>query len=306
MGKIKIGGSAVPKQTQKQVKVEQEKIKKQDKNQVISKEVTLTQDEQLRLKRHKAMCSANRKLIKKQKEAFRYDRVVYRLKSRLPTNASRIYYPFRKKDIDKLRGKNPKKSTARHSSKRKKNLVIALLLLIAIVGVVGVGTYFIYQSLTSHEANRVVTGEVIFVNSESISVPVENARLNTDIEKPVIIKNKTNTALYVRFKVEITDAEGNPAEGDLLQLDIRYTYDVSKWYLDTSENYLYYKGYVLRDQVIQPITHFQVYTNNANENYWAGKTIGIKFTAEVEQTRDKGEDKPPHWSKGWHNIINRH
>ena len=317
LGKIKLGGKAVAKNTQKQVnadknvKQENKLTKEVKQNTNLTKEVKvdngLTQEEQIILKQHKAMSAANRKLIKKQKQAFRYKKIVYRLKSRLPSNASRIYYPFRKKEIDKLLGKRPKqKSTARHTSKRRKNMAIALLLLLLIVSVVGVGTYFIYQSLTSHHSNRVPSGEVIFVNSDSMTVPIENARLNKDIEKPVIIKNKTTTAVYVRFKVEITDEDGEPATGDLEQLDIRYTYDMNKWYLDSAENYLYYKGWVLRDAELQPITHFQIYSANANENYWVGRTIGIKFTVEVEQTRDSGEDRPPHWSKGWHNVMNRH
>ena len=296
--KIRVGGKAVAKNTQKQIKVEQNTQPQQ---------VGLTAEEQIKLDKHYALRAANYKLIKRAKKPFRYERIVYRLKSRLPINATRILYPYKKKELEDLKSRAPKKrARAKRASNRKKNMIIALLLLIFIVGAVGVGTYFIYQSITNKETNRVITGEVVFVNSTEISIPVENARLNKDIEKPVIIKNETNAAMYVRFKIEITDEEGNPAEGDLEQLDIRYTYDMGKWYLDSSQNYLYYKGMVLRGQQIQPITHFQIYSVNANENYWAGRTIGIKFTAEVEQTRESGEDRPPHWSKGWHNIMERH
>lgn len=288
----------------KQVKVKEQKnqVKAED----IKQQINLTPEEQVVLNKHIAKIIAIRKLIKKQKKAFRYERIVFRLKARLPINASRTYYPFRKKDVDELRVKVPKKAVkSRRSARRSKNMAIALLLLLLIVGALGFGSYYIYKMITDTETNRVVTGEVVFVNESSINVPVENARLNKNIEKPVIIKNKVNAPIFVRFKAEITAADGKPATGDLEELEIRYVYDMSKWYFDSSENYLYYKGALPRDTELQPITHFQIYSVNSNENKWVGRTVGVKFTVEVEQTSGNGKDAPNHWSSGWKNIMDR-
>lgn len=265
------------------------------------------EEKRLKLERHRNMILANRNQIRKKCDPFRYDKNVYRLKSRLPMSAPRILYPFKKKELDELRSKGRRK---RHRAKKrsKKNMLVALLLLLLIVCVVGVGTFFIYQVLTNKESNRVVKGDVIFVNEDSINVPIENARLNKDIDKLVRIRNETNASMYVRFKVDITDEFGKPATGKLLELSVRYSYDMSQWYFDSGENYLYYKGALNAKAEAEPITKFQIYTVNQNENEWAGKKIGVKFTVEIEEkygSHHHREQLPVGWSSGWKNIVEK-
>ena len=266
----------------------------------------LSEEEIIRYNEHVDMMDVNIRLLKKarrKKKPFRYAKKVERLKCRLPIESARTLYPFKKKEIDRIRVLAFEMPDAEDDGKKKSKKSTILILGIALLVILGVGGYFLYNMFGNKTGADPITGDVLIVNADSLSVPIDNARLNQDIEKKVTVRNATNGAMYLRFAIQILDETGGLPTGKMSELGIKYTFNTQEWYLDAQDNYLYYKGVVPKTTDLEPITHFQITSQDYNEDYWAEKGLQLKFVVDMYEATGVDGVMPPGWPDEWVNII---
>ena len=271
--------------------------------------VPLSKDELTRLRKHENdKVTFNKELRKKrQPYATKLDDGPYmRMRRRLPANASRSIYFDRKGEITNLRSRySGKDSDFGAGAARRRNVVTTTIIVLLILAILGVGTYLTYYYLIRDEAQQSqdITGDIVFVGEDtSVLAPFDNVVVNGDIHKNVSVQNATTGNMYVRFYIELSNEDGTAFLGDL---GIGYTYDSSKWYLDTTQNYLYYLGTLAINEQVDIISAFRVTSENADNNEWAGESLGISFTVQFEQSLSVSPDSlvEKGWSQDWANNM---
>ena len=187
---------------------------------------------------------------------------------------------------------------------KKKRLLSTLVLIFIIFTGLATLTYFTYYFLTKGD-NVItdITGDIEFLNESTVlSSPITGVRLNKDIEKQISIRNATTGAMYVRFYITLENLDGTSLDGDL---SILYNYDPNYWYLDTTQNFLYYKGEIGTNKTIDILSTFQVTSTDLNENRWGGQSLNIKFSADIIQVALNSPQSLVNygWSQGWANTF---
>jgi len=187
---------------------------------------------------------------------------------------------------------------------KKKRLFSTLVLIFIIFTGLATLTYFTYYFLTKGDnVITEITGDIEFLNESNVlSSPITGVRLNQDIEKQVTVRNATTGAMYVRFYITLENLDGTSLGGDL---SILYNYDPNYWYLDTAQNFLYYKGELGVNKTVDILSTFQVTSTDLNENRWAGQSLNINFSADIIQVSSNSPQSLVNygWSQGWANTF---
>ena len=204
-----------------------------------------------------------------------------------------FYFPIIK--VTNLRNRSDEKGKSgaalfSAAARKTKRLVVSLVIVFAILAVIGTGSFVTLTVINGPQNNYNPNGFTI-VNEDEISGNIDNYIMGDRVNLPVKIKNSTNSAVEVRFHIELVADQNSQLsnaieEGALSLSDLVVTYDFDDFYWELgSDGYLYYKGLLESSETdeVELISGFTInLTDNAtsDENDWEGYSIRLNFIVE--------------------------